>query len=138
MSVLMVNPACYALPGAKLGEGVALARILQGDAVYRDGTTGLIGRANTGSDAKAAAIGIALDEALPGQPVSWIEEGDLESGGFPAPVPGALYFLGSYDGSIFPWADLVPGQRVTLLAFALNATGRLRVNIRRTGVVLGS
>lgn len=116
-------------------NGVAGATITAGQAVYEDATDSnklKLADANA-SSATAACKGIALHAALSGQPIAYIDGGDLGVGTIL--TAGTIYVLSATAGGIAPAADLTTGWRTTILGVA-TTTSNLKVNLNRSDTAI--
>lgn len=102
--------------------GTAGATITAGQTVYKDASDSnkvKLADANA-SDATAACVGIALNGAASGQPISFATSGPYTAGG--TLTAGAVYVLSATAGAIAPVADLTTGWRTTILGVATSTT----------------
>lgn len=108
--------------------GIAGAAITAGQSVYLDATTKTIKLADAdASVAAAAGVGIALNNAASGQPVTYAVSGPINMGA--TLVKGTTYVVSATAGGVAPQSDLSTGATICLLGTALDAT-YLDVNIR--------
>jgi hypothetical protein len=120
--------------GAQLQSGFALATVTAGQVVYRDAATQQFGLAdNNGAAATRVPVGIALNGAAAGQPLTILTFGSIAIGG--TMTAGVAYYLGDAPGGICPVADLTSGETATLIGIA-TSTSILRVDINPSGVTL--
>lgn len=120
--------------GATLVTGTAGATVTAGQPVYKDAGDGnkLKPADADASEAAAAAVGIAVNDAADEQPVTYITRGNLVTDA--TTVKGAIYIVSGNAGGIAPAADLASGDYTTLLAVASDTTGTLAVHIHRSGI----
>ena len=122
-------------PESILRVGVADVTILAGQVVYLN-TNGRLRLADAdASPATAEAVGIALNGAGAGQPVTYIVQGSLT--GASGLKQGQFYLLSNTAGSISEAAVADITEDVTFVTFigiALSTTS-LKVNIFPSGVV---
>lgn len=121
--------------GARSTTGTAGATITAGQAVYLDAADGRYKLADTDSATAGvrAPVGIALNGASAGQPVSVIVSGPVTIGA--AVTAGVAYYLSGNPGGICPVADVAPGDYPAIIGMAISATV-LDVKIQAPGVVL--
>jgi hypothetical protein len=120
--------------GAQLVSGNALAAVTAGQVVYRDATTQQFGLAdNNGATATRVPVGIALNGAAAGQPLTILTFGSIAIGG--TMTAGVAYYLSDTPGGICPVADIATGETATLIGIA-TSTSILRVDINPSGVTL--
>jgi len=116
---------------ARKQTGTAGATITQGDSVYVD-TAGQLQAALKGVDsASAAAVGIALNSAEAGQPVTYQSGGEIDVGATLA--IGETYVVGAAAGGIAPIADVIATEFSTILGIA-TAAGVLKMGVLQSGV----
>lgn len=115
--------------------GIAGAAITAGQSVYLDATTGTIKLADADlSVAAAKGVGIAINNAAAGQPVTYAIGGSINMGA--TLVKGTTYVVSATAGGVAPQADLSTGATICILGIALDAA-ILDVNIRNyPGVTL--
>lgn len=123
--------------GATTEYGTAGATITAGKAVYYDSTTSKWKLADA-DDATAAVRmstkgGIALNGASDGQPLKVHRAGQITIGG--TLTPGLPYFLSPTPGGIGLIAEVLSGDYIVPLGFALSATV-LDVHITYTGATV--
>ncbi len=113
-------------------RGTAGATVTAGQSVYEDATDSNSWKLADNDDtaAKAAAIGIAMNDALDGQPLQIITGGTLGLGAIL--TTGTVYVVSSTPGGIAPWADLTSGEYITVLGVA-TSTSNLRMLLLATG-----
>src|SRR5262249_912833 len=132
MAALTITAAnVVKIAGSQVAVGIAGATITAGQAVFADASTGnAIKLADADlSVAAAAAVGIALNGAASGQPVSYITGGGLTIG---AGTVGTVYVVGATAGAINPAADLTTGWNTTILGVC-TSSNTLTVNIFASG-----
>jgi hypothetical protein len=114
-----------------ISQGTAGATITQGVPLYADATAAnqlkptANGAANT-----AQVVGIALNSASAGQPVTYAIGGDLTFGS--GLTKGIVYVVSTNSGKIAPTSDLIAGNYVTVLGVATGA-GTLRLGLITSG-----
>jgi len=129
----LVVTAANVLEGtqARKQSKTAGAQITQGDSVYID-TSGQLQAALKGVDAaSAAAVGIALNSAESGQPVTFQSGGEIDVGA--TLVVGETYVVGAAAGGIAPVADVISTEFATILGIA-TAAGVLKMGVLQSGV----
>jgi hypothetical protein len=124
-----------AATGAAISEGTAGETITAGMALYKDAadSNSLKGAQHDGTEAQAECVGIALNGAADGQPVSYITRGTLAMGSIL--TAGVTYVVGAGAGGIAPDADVGSTDYKTVLGVALSASN-LAVNLNVSGVAL--
>jgi hypothetical protein len=116
-------------------SGIAGVAVTAGMAVYLNASTSKIAPADANlSLAAAAAIGIALNGAAPGQTVRVQRSGDVTLGATAAPAVGTVYVVSSNAGGIAPAADLGSAWYATVLGVGM-AGSKLRLHVFASGHV---
>ena len=106
------------------------ATITQGMPVYKIAATGLIAPAANTSAATAYVVGIAVNAALSGQPVTYQTAGPITIGATVA--PGQLYVV-SAAGAISAVNDHTTGDYMTYLGAGVSTTV-IDISIHASGV----
>lgn len=121
--------------GAVTVTGTAGATITAGQAVYLDTADSKYKLAdNNGASALIRTpVGIALNGASNGQPLTIQKKGPITIGG--TLTAGAAYYLSDTPGGICPVADLATGEYPTVLGIA-TSTSVLALDINASGVAL--
>lgn len=117
-------------------NGIAGATITAGQAVYEDTTDSgkiKLADANGATALIATCKGIALNDALAGQPISYIVGNDLGLGAIL--TVGTVYILSATAGGICPDADSASGMRKTIIGVA-TTTSNLRVALNSSGALI--
>jgi len=113
---------------------VAGETITAGQAVYLKSSDSKWWKAQAdGTSAEADAIGIALNGAAAGQPVSVQTAGAITIGATIA--VGTTYVVSATAGGIAPVADLASTNYLTYLAYG-SAAGVLTLNVKSTAIQL--
>lgn len=135
MAALTITAANVISSGGTTRTGTAGAAITAGQAVYLDAADGKykLASANSGTAAARVPVGIALNNAANGQPVTVQSDGQITIGA--ALAPGATYYSSATAGGISPAADLTTGWYPTVLGLAVSATV-LDIKIHQAGVSL--
>jgi hypothetical protein len=110
-------------------NGVAAGTITAGMPVYQNATNGIVAAANT-SALLADAVGIALNAASTGQPVTYQTRGNINLGATLA--IGKVYVL-SAAGLISPVDDVATADFVTVLGVGVTASN-MKLGIVAAGV----
>jgi len=132
MAVLTITAASVAPgTGAKTKSGTAGAAITQGQPVYLDSTTIKLMPADADVLASAAVVGIALNAASTGQPVTYQTSGPITIGATVA--TGTAYYASTTTGGVCLESDLASGDFATFLGFATSTTV-ISVDIKAAGV----
>ena len=132
MADLSVTAASVAkVAGAVTITGTAGEAITAGQAVYVSGTSYFLCDANFA--AKDDCVGIALDNAALGQPVTVQTSGEINCGS--SPVVGTVYCVSVNPGAIADHADLVTGNRVTVIGGGVSGTN-LALIFKTTGITI--
>lgn len=104
--------------------GTAGASIVAGQPVYSDASaSNLIKLAD--ADASLAAstvVGVALNSAATGQPVSYVTDDDDFTHGLTGVTTGDIIILSSTAGALCPAADLSSGEYPQVVMIAKSAT----------------
>lgn len=103
-----------------------------GDVFYRDASDSYKAKLSDAnlSEAAASAAAIAVNKALPGQPVRGVFAGDLDLGSIL--TQGLVYIVSGTAGKICPSADLASGWYPTVLGVATDG------NTLKVGIVHGT
>jgi hypothetical protein len=123
MTDLVITPANVEQgEGAVLRTGIAAVAITAGQVLYRlsDGTLGLAD-ADNATAAIRKAVGVAVNNAAAGQPVSYQTAGRINIGA--SVTQGEIYVLSGAAGGICPEADLGVGEEVVILGVGYTASG---------------
>jgi len=122
-------------PNAVSNVGTAGVAITAGQVVALDTTTSTIRLCdvNSASAWQRLPLGIALNGAAAGQPVSYQTGGDITAGG--TLITGAPYFASGTAGGIRPAADNTTGDYPALIGMAVS-TSALRIQINAPGVII--
>lgn len=116
---------------AQLKYGISGATIAQGDALYLDSVTNTLKLAVATSAAAAAFVGIAVNAAAAGQPVTYIAGGLVTIGATVA--LGQIYCVSATAGKLCPHADLVSTNYVTFVGMP-TTTAIINVAFKVSGV----
>lgn len=132
MTDLVITPA-NVLEGtqARKQTKTAGAQITQGDSVFIDSSDQMQAAQKDVDAASAAAVGIALNSAEAGQPVTFQSGGDIDVGA--TLVVGETYVVGAAAGGIAPIADVISTEFSTILGIA-TAAGVLKMGVLQSGV----
>lgn len=119
-------------------SGTAGETITAGQAVYKAAATGRYMKAdsNSGTAEARKPIGIALNGASAGQPLSVQKTGDITIGATLNPEAPA-YYLSDTPGGICPVADVGNGEYFCLIGLA-KSTSVLAINIQASGVAMAT
>ena len=132
MAVLTITAANVAPgTGAKTKSGTAGAAITQGQPVYLDAATITLRPADADLIASAAVVGIALNAASTGQPVTYQTSGPITIGA--TVVTGTAYYASTTTGGVCLESDLASGDFATFLGFATSTTV-ITLDIKASGV----
>lgn len=112
-----------------MGVGTAGGTITAGQ-VVRLNTSSQVVTASDDSATNAAALGIALNGASSGQPVSYHVSGEINPG---ATVAVGKVYVVSTSGGIAPIDDVAGGEYITYLGVGLTSSS-LSVQIHASGV----
>ena len=113
-------------------DGIAGATITAGNALYLDSTTSTWKLAQAdGTSAEGTCTGIAACGGGSGQPIKIYTSGAIDPG-FTVTV-GTTYVLGAAAGSIYPIADLLSSDFVSILGIGISAS-RLDLIFKNSGV----
>lgn len=116
-------------------RGTAGATITAGQAVYKDAADGKYKLADNNSATAAVRqpLGIALNGASDGQPLTIHKLGDITIGA--TLEAGTTYYLSDTPGGICPIADVGSGEYAAIIGIA-KSTSVLAVKINYSGVAL--
>lgn len=134
MADLTITPANVAQgSGAKTETGIAAAAITAGQTLALDAAGKLIlADCDSATALTRSPVGIALNGAAVGQPVTYVKKGVMAIGAtVAASVP---YFLSPNAGGICPLADVATGDFAKFLGFGISTT-QIDVNIVECNVV---
>lgn len=109
--------------GARIVQGTAGATITAGQVVYKDASDSdkyKLADCDSATAAVRGAVGIALNGASAGQPVSVIVGGQVTIGATIA--AGVAYYLSATPGGICPVADLGSGDYPLILGMGVSTT----------------
>ena len=112
-------------------SGTAGAAITQGQPIYLAAATTTLFPADADVLASAAVVGVALNAASTGQPVTYLTYGPITIGA--TVVVGTAYYASATAGGICPEADLLTGDFATFLGLATSTTV-INVDITAAGV----
>lgn len=133
----LVITAASVIPGVGSNTigGAAGATIAAGQVVYRAAATGQfqLADSNSATAEARAPVGIALNSASAGQPLSVHTSGPVTIGA--TLTAGVAYYLSDTPGGICPVADVGAGEYVSLIGLATSTTV-LDVSIKSSGVAL--
>jgi len=106
---------------AVVREGTADDVITAGKWVYKDAAdNNYIKLADADTEAMSQVVGMAVTGSSPGQPVKYVESGDVTIGsGF---TEGIFYALSATAGGTAPLGDLTTGQYVTYVGMTKSST----------------
>jgi hypothetical protein len=122
-----------AYAGARTTDGTAGAAITAGQVLYKDATDGTMKLADASTAAKAAAKGIALNNAAVGQPVKYLTAGGIDPGA--VVTVGTIYGVTDTAGGIGPVSERAAADFITILGVAVTAS-RINVDIAPSGVAV--
>ena len=105
--------------GALVSHGIAGGTITAGMPVYV-AADGDIEPCDADAAASAVCVGIALNAASAGQPVSWITRGGLTIGA--TVVLGVGYYVTPNPGGLGAWAEVQAGDYATLVCVGLTTS----------------
>ena len=87
----------------------------------------------SGAGTSPKSILISLTSATAGQPVSYVQSGDVAYGAIF--TVGAQVYLGATAGELVPFGDLTTGNFITYVGYA-TTTSNLRLNPVKQGIAL--
>jgi hypothetical protein len=105
---------------SKVNSYLAGASITAGQSVYLDSTTSTIKLADADVLASSDAVGVALNSASTGQPITYQRSGNITIGA--TVVPGTAYYVSTTAGAICLESDLATGDFPHFLGFATSTT----------------
>lgn len=120
MADLSITPSSVATSLGSQVSATAGVAISAGQAVYLDSTTSTIKLADANALLSAAVVGIAVNSAAAGQPITYQPTGLITIGA--TVVTGTAYYLSATAGGICLESDLVSGEYVTFLGIATSTT----------------
>ena len=105
---------------SKVNSYLAGASITAGHAVYIDSATSTVMLADADVLASSAAVGVALNSAATGQPITYQRSGNITIGA--TVVTGKAYYVSTTAGAICLESDLATGDFPHFLGFATSTT----------------
>lgn len=105
---------------AVVSSYLAGASITAGQSVYLDSATNTIKLADADALASSAAVGVALNAASSGQPITYQRSGNITIGATVA--VGVAYYVSTTAGGICLESDLTTGDFPHFLGFATSTT----------------
>jgi len=114
---------------AQVIRGIAGQTITQGQVVYSyvSGSTQLIGLAQANASTPQTPVGIAVNSAVAGQPIDYVNADPAFTPGYVTNV-GETTYLSETPGALCPYADLTTGdQPVVCLLGTGSATAILSI-----------
>ena len=130
-AVTITSTAVLKTASTQTADGVAGVAIAAGEWLYLDSATNTLKLAEAGdTEAKAAVVGQALNNAAAGQPVRYASGGLVDVDNV---ALAGVYVLSATAGKMCPVADLVTDDWLTLLAVGRSTT-QVRLAISAEGV----
>jgi len=120
MADLSITPSSVATSLGSQVSATAGVAIAAGQTVYLDSTTSTIKLADASALLSSAVVGVAVNSAAAGQPVTYQPTGLITIGA--TVVTGTAYYLSATAGGICLESDLVSGEYVTFLGIATSTT----------------
>jgi len=139
MADLVVTPTGV-LPAANTSvnrSAVWGETVTAGQSVYRKASDRRWWKAQadgTAEEAGSGGLGIALGGGAAGQPAAVATAGDVTIAA--TVVNGMVYVISAAAGGIAPHADLIAGQRVSVVGYG-KPTGLIQLDCNPTGIVRG-
>lgn len=115
-------------------KATAGVTISAGDVLYMDGTDSKVKDAANTAEASSVAVGIALNNASPNQPVSYISKGFVQLGDVAA--AGDIAVVSTSGGNMAPSSDLISTNYVSIIG-VFASLSLLEVNINNSKTVKG-
>lgn len=137
MATYTITASAVVPPATISGGGLAGEALAAGDVLYLLATDGKLYLADSNDTAaKAAAIGVAVNTAAAGQPVSYATGGEItvDAGLFTIPGVGGILVLSPTAGKAMDVANLLAADYVTILGW-VTAANKFMLAITRSGVV---
>ena len=132
MAVLTITAANVAKgASSNTKSGTAGAAITQGQPVYLAAATTTLFPADADVLASAAVVGVALNAASTGQPVTYQTSGPITIGA--TVTVGTAYYASTTAGGVCLESDLASGDFATFLGFATSTTV-ITLDIKAAGV----
>lgn len=133
MADLTVTPAdVLAHDGATRDTGTAGEAVTAGQTIYRAGD-GKLYKADCTTAIKARAMGVALNDAAAGQPLTYAKAGGLDPGATVA--VGEVYGVTDTPGGIGPVSERSMDDYVTILGIGV-AADRIDLAINKSEVAI--
>lgn len=118
-----------------LKHGTAAATITAGQSLAKDSTGNLIlCDANSATALTRVFVGIAVNGALSGQPVNYVDSDPSFAPGFTI-AAGAIVIVSGTAGSLAPAADAATGIYVTVVGVGIGGN-KIKMNITAAGVAV--
>jgi hypothetical protein len=134
--------ADYAITAANVQYGstatgtlVAGEALAAGDIIYRKASDGKAYKADANAAGADAALGMCVNSAAAGQPVSYVTSGEVEVGAAVFTGAGKPVILSGTAGKMADVGDAVAGWKLVLLGWS-TGTSKLKLNIVQTGITL--
>lgn len=135
MADITITAANVLKTAASVQVGTAGATITAGQCVYLDSTDSKLKLAQCdGTAAEAAAVGIALHGALANQPLAYATNSTINIGGTTSKA--TTYCVSAAAGGVAPQADLVSGNRISVLGYATATDGSFVVSLQNRGITV--
>lgn len=130
---LVITAANVAQASGVPQQYTAGATLTQGQCVYLNSSNQVVGAKANGATT-APVIGIALNAASSGQPVTVLTSGVITIGA--TTTKGTIYVVSAANaGGIAPIGDLATGNYLSIIGYA-NSTTQITLTINATGVTL--
>lgn len=132
MADISITAANVVIVSGSASTGTAGETITAGQALYLNSTDNELYKADANDTAaKAVVVGVALNGASNGQPLSYAPAGCVVNMGATLTV-GTIYVLSTTAGGVAPSTDLATSSYVTVLGVAQTAA-----NLKLTTIISG-
>lgn len=136
MSDLTITSTSVVNVSSQTGNGIAGEAITAGQAVYLKSSDSKLWKAQCdGTTEEGTPIGVALNGASVGQPVTYARGGGRINIGATT-VKTTTYVLSATAGGVCPQADLLSTNKIVRIGHAIDTAGVLLVDIANTGAVV--
>ena len=131
MSDLTITQPNVERVSGSIGTTTAGSAVTAGQPIYLDATDSTVKPASSLSLAESVAVGVALNNAATGQPVTYQLANTITIGA--TLTVGVAYYVSLTPGSICLESDVGSGEFPTLLGFAISTTV-IALSIQSSGV----
>lgn len=129
--------ASNVVPGGTARQSLVAGEVISaGEVLYKKSSDSKAYKAQCdGTTEEATVIGIAINSAAAGQPVSYVESGGSVTVGSALGSAGKALYLSATAGKLMPAADIASTNKLTIVGYSTSATA-LTVQIINSGTAL--